>query len=104
VGWEMKRGAGPYFYRARWVNGRRVIEYLGKGPAAEMAAENERRERHERDEACRAWEEETRAGPADRLVREVQVCCGGVTRASLIVAGFYQHDQGEWRRRRERHD
>lgn len=96
-----KRGRHLYLVRWRWEDGKSVSQYVGRGPAAAIAAKHDRLERLERDAARRAWDvEAARSDEAARASKAYEDLCKLLVRATLIVAGFHQH-QGEWRRRRE---
>jgi hypothetical protein len=93
MAWD-KRG---FFYRSRRVGRRIVREYFGKGPVASMAAllmaELRRaRRRHARTAA--------RLDKADEAFREFHDLLDQAAAAHLLVAGYYRHDRGPWRRRR----
>src|SRR5262245_56314398 len=96
------RGDRRYYYRSSRVGGRPTRTYLGSGSEAEAeAAEVERRkkERAERQRArsaeCKAHDEA--AAPLWKLCRFTDV----LMKVSLVLAGYRQHDRGEWRRRRD---
>ena len=101
---ESRRRGGVYYYRSRRA-GRRVLkEYVGAGRLAELAAAVDARERAER----RAAEDAERAAMRrmDAADAEVDDLCHRVellVRATLLAAGYHQHDRGAWRRRRDHH-
>ena len=100
VGWEERRGR-PYYYRARKLGGRVVKEYVGTGPAADLAAEQDAAERRERAAAReRARQIESREAPAVAALAELGRVLDGLAAAFLIGAGYRRHHRGEWRRRR----
>ena len=98
MAWESRRGRGRYYTRSTRVNGRVVRQYVGSGPLAEKAAEEDARRRAERQaraEALRA--ERERLAQAQALL---QGLCSGtdlLLRAALTAAGFHQHNRGAWR-------
>jgi len=97
------RGRGAYYVRCRWVDGRCVQEYVGRGPAAQLVADHDRLARLQREAAKQAWEsDEARAYEAWRRTRELNEAVGLVARAALVAAGYHRHKQGSWRRRRGR--
>jgi hypothetical protein len=99
MGWEMRGGGGPYYFRCRWVDGRPACQYVGKGPAARLAADADRVERLERQAATAAWGAEfAGAEAANDSVAALAGECGLLARAHLVVGGNYRHG-GEWRRR-----
>jgi hypothetical protein len=75
--------------------------YLGRGPAAQLAAlldDQRRADRLARDEAWRA--EEARWATAEARLGELCELSESLARAALLAAGYHQHDRGAWRRRR----
>ncbi len=96
MAWE--RG---YYYRVRKVNGRVVREYCGNGLLAQVAAaqdEERRAEREERQRAQKRQREEVEK--LDAEVNAVNEIADLFARAALMVAGYQQHDRGQWRRKR----
>jgi hypothetical protein len=97
----VSRGDKRYYYRMhRLPGGHFHREYIGSGPEAELAAAldaHRRRQQQAQREALRADREawERAAAVLDELIASsdvlVQVC--------LLIAGFHQHQRGEWRRR-----
>jgi surface antigen len=101
MAWETRNGGGRYYTRSKRVHGRVVREYIGTGPAAEMIAAldaESQRERDERRTARKASQAELERSAAlvDRSWKGVL----GITRAVLVVNGYYRHHRGEWRKRR----
>jgi hypothetical protein len=100
MAWEV-RGDTRYYYRMhRLPGGRFRREYLGGGFGAELAAAldaHRRRQRQAQREALRAEREawEGAAVVLDELIATSNL----LVRACLLVAGFHQHQRGEWRRR-----
>ena len=100
MAWERRRN-GTYYYRTHKVEGRSIKEYVGTGPFAEIAAERDtlaRAARAEEAETQRREQAEIRG-----LDAPVEVFTGSLetlTRASLLLAGYYRHHGGEWRKRR----
>lgn len=101
MAWERRRNGRLYFYRTRYVAGRTVKEYVGRGPKAEQAAKEDASKRAQR-EACLLSKRERR-----REYESVQMTftalaaeCQSLVRASLLSAGYYQHARGKWRKRR----
>jgi hypothetical protein len=100
MGWETRRGQGRYYTRSRRVGRRVVRTYVGTGLLAEQAAaedalrQAQRQAQREAREAERQRHEEA-AGPLNGLGALTDL----VMRATLLSAGCYQHDGGEWRRR-----
>ena len=76
-------------------------EYVGNGPAAELAARLDARARRERERAAEVLREErSRCEPADRAAREFEAVCDLLMSAGMHAAGFHRHRSGPWRRRR----
>jgi hypothetical protein len=96
MGWDK----GRYYTRSRKVNGRVVREYLGRGAAAEAAAQDDAERRALRAEGAVAW----KAGKAALRAcqADIDALCAGadlLARAALLAAGFHQHKR-QWRRKR----
>ena len=89
-----KHGA---YSRSERRGGRVVRLYLGKGPAAELAALLDRQRREGR--AARRAERD-RLARADRALRELGELAGLMLRATMAATGYHRHDRGAWRRRR----
>ena len=101
MGWETRNGS-RYYYAARKEGDRVVKEYLGRGPAAELAAgldASARRRRAERVEARRA--EEARIEPAVRALKALDGACRLRLETAMNEAGFARRNFGPWRRRRQ---
>jgi len=102
MAWETRNGRGRYLTKTRRQGGRYIREYLGSGPMAELMAEVDAEERRLRELGRQAWLQE-RAELAERD-RDLEAFCQEVellARAALVLAGYHQHDRGEWRRYRE---
>ncbi len=75
--------------------------YLGKGPAAELAARLDEGRRSERLARSVAWRaEEARRAVAEAHLRDLDGLADLMMKATLLAAGFHRHDRGAWRRRR----
>ncbi len=100
MAWETRNGRGRYYTRSRRRDGKVVREYIGNGPAAELAAELDRREREERGKR-RGTERQTRQKLADQdsPLKALHDDVEALARCALLVAGFHCH-RGEWRVRR----
>jgi hypothetical protein len=102
MGWETREGGRvPYYTRTRRVGGGRVREYVGGGPAGALAAEEDA-ERRATKEQERAELEALRAERAgrERWLDQLDARANALLRAGLVLAGYRQHDRGEWRRQR----
>ena len=100
VAWETRERGGRYYTRSRREGGRVVREYVGTGPLAELAAEEDRA-RRELEEARREREREEmeRLEALAAPVLEVSEAAEILAHAHLIAAGYHRH-KGEYRRAR----
>jgi hypothetical protein len=96
--------AGPYYYRSVRVNGQPRREYVGSGRFGELAAQLDVLERQDR-ELKEAAERKARADAAalDELVSGFNAAADDLAHAALLAAGCRQHNRGEWRKSRGRH-
>jgi hypothetical protein len=79
-----------------------VRTYLGTGAAGELAATAEALERVRREKEARQWQQEQeRRAAAEALLVELCEQSDVLVRATLVVAGYHQHDRGAWRHKRE---
>src|SRR4051794_40117551 len=100
MAWEVRNGL-RYYYRAARREGRTIKHYVGRGPAAELAARLDARARRERARAAEALRaEEGRCAEADRASGEFDAMYDLLVSAALHAAGFHRHRSGPWRRRR----
>jgi hypothetical protein len=101
MAWETRARGGRYYTRSRKVGGRVVREYVGGGPAGDLAAAEDaaRRERAAAERAALRAERERAAGP-EALLAELDALAEGLARAALAAAGYRRHHRGEWRKRR----
>jgi hypothetical protein len=96
MGWE-RRGSGLYFYQSRWSQGRSHNEYVGRGPTAELVAdeiENRRSEQGRVRQELSAIRESLR--PVDELMRQLERGAARLIEAELRSLGFY-HSHRNWR-------
>ncbi len=101
--WESRKRGGLYYTRSPKEGGRVVREYVGTGPLAELAAQYDTLDRLRREEEARVWREEReRLEALDAETRELNDLADLLTHASLLEAGYRQHNRGEWRMPRER--
>jgi len=101
MGWESRgRGKRRYYTRSRWVDGRVVREYIGSGPAAEIAALEDEYKRQQREEEAASWKEEKeRLEASAAFLGELAQVSEVLLRAQLLASGFHKH-KGQWRRKR----
>jgi len=103
VSWERRNGGGWYYTRSRREGNRVVREYVGTGPLADLAAFQDEAGRLRREEEARAWRKEREdLEDLDATAGELFELAEILTRAALLVAGYRQHNRGEWRKPRGR--
>ena len=94
---------GKYYYRSVRLNGKQKKLYVGHGLLGEVAAEADLRARESR-QALRAalhrLREERR--PLESDLNEFDRIVDRLARQALGIAGFHQHDKGQWRKKRGR--
>ncbi len=101
MAWKLRRGK-RYYYHSRRVGDRVVTEYLGRGPAAEMAAKKADEVHTERRRKAAAERElQLQAVAEDAELVELTAWCDVLFSAALLVSGYRKH-RGEWRRTRRR--
>jgi hypothetical protein len=99
--WERRERGGLYYTRSRKVDGRVVREYVGTGPVAELAAKTDALKRLRREEKAKAWRGECESlETIDRAQVELYEAIEILARATLVSAGYHQHNRSEWRKRR----
>jgi hypothetical protein len=95
---------GRYYYRSVRENGKPRRVYVGTGPAAEAAAEEDRRVQEERDQIrSRMAQLKAEHAALDAELTEVYRLADTLGRAALYAAGFHQHCKGDWRPKRGFH-
>jgi hypothetical protein len=100
VPWE-QRGNRRYYYRNLRRQGKQRRQYVGTGdnPTVElMAAADALRRVQQAIERRERLAEQAHFHEAESPLQ--RLCAGTdlLTRAALVVAGYYQHDRGAWRR------
>jgi hypothetical protein len=97
VGWDK----GRYYTRSKKINGRVAREYIGRGRDAELIAQMDaiQREKREMERAIRRAER-AKLEALDTRVKELNDWADLLARAALVIAGFRQHNRGEWRKKR----
>ncbi len=94
-----------YYRRSLRVNGRVITEYIGRGPGADLAAKLDAVNRDVRDLRRVAERIEREKDAAlDALLDELDALVDDLVRAHLLVEGYHQHDRGQWRKRRAKHN
>jgi hypothetical protein len=98
VGWDKN---GRYYTRSKKVNGRVEREYIGAGRPGALIAQLDELEREKRlDDACAWREKKTELENLDSNLDKLANLTNFIARAVLAAAGYYQHNRGEWRKRR----
>src|SRR5262249_48659483 len=95
MSWE-QRGSQQYYYRVRRSpNGHLVKTYVGTGPAAQRAAQEDNQKRalcqQERIAQQHIQSLETQLTALTHVVHTL-------VSATLVGQGFHQHQRGDWRR------
>ena len=97
MGWEHRRGRSYYYLSFRDA-GRPRKRYLGAGPVAECYARLKSEcEQQRQAERAALHAEQARIALADRALEEFRSLTALLVRATLLLAGLYEH-HGEWRR------
>jgi len=100
VAWETRKGRGWYYTRSRKVAGRVQRSYIGTGPLAAMLADADAGLRADRLASRAAWQRErARLDALDAPVARLDALTSDLVAAALTLAGYHQHDRGEWRKR-----
>ena len=102
MAWEKRERGGHYYTRSRRSpeDGRVLREYVGSGPLAEIAAEEDRTKRELAEaERRREKEELERLKALIAPVLEISEAAEILAHAHLIAAGYHRH-KGEYRRAR----
>jgi len=90
VGWQ-RRGSQSYFYRPEWSDGQPRNKYVGRGPLADLLADeiaNRRSEQRRARQELRATRESLR--PVDELMRQLERGTERLLEAELRSLGFYR--------------
>lgn len=102
MAWETRKRGGRYYTRSRKVDGRVVREYIGAGVAGDLAAAQDERKRARRvNENAARRRELARDFDHDAIMRDYFRKVDMLLQDALKAAGYYQHQRGEWRRRRD---
>ena len=100
MGWEKRRRGGLYYTRSRKVRGRVVREYVGGGLLGQFAALSDAERRTQLEAQAAAWSaERAYLEAADAALHVLSDTSEAMSRGSLILAGYYRHHRGEWRKR-----
>ena len=100
--WERRPNNRRYYYRSRKRNGKTVKTYIGTGAKAEQAAQLDalnRAIRNTRIQSRRAAQ--ARQKEMDEPLVKLCWLSDLLMKAALVSEGYYQHDGGQWRKRRQ---
>ncbi len=98
--WRIRNGK-RYLYRTRRIGSKFRSEYVGCGAGADAAYAEMQRARGERKRDREARQQvlvdlKALNKAAEQSAKEIEL----ILRAQLLAAGFYQHQRGPWRPRR----
>lgn len=100
MAWEYRGNRTPYYTRSLTVEGRKVRQYLGSGPEAEQAGTEDAQRKAAREATRQQRQaEQARLKSAKTALDRYASELDRLTQASLLAAGYYQHNHGQWRRR-----
>lgn len=100
MSWLKRRGL-KYYYRSVRRGDRISNVYLGRGHAAELAAQVDALRRAERQrEAQELGQLKQQLEPAQMTIKELSKMVELMTRSALLVAGWRQHVRSAWRKQR----
>ena len=100
MGWKTIQGR-RYLYRKIRSGGKVKTVYVGRGPAAELVAlEMERRKEEGAAKRSAVQEQKVAADRLRQLAEQAADQFQLLVRATLVAAGWYQHNRCEWRPRR----
>lgn len=96
--WLKKRNGRLYYYRAVFHNGRRTNVYIGRGPLADLAAQQDAQAARDRAQRLQlAKRQRARDAALDKSVKELCLRTERLLRAALVAAGWRIHQMSEWR-------
>ena len=94
------RNGRKYYYRKHRIGQRVVSEYVGAGPIAENCAALDKIKKKEKEQEQKEWQKEKEEVKAiDAQLDNLMEMTRLLTRASLLLTGFYPHKY-QWRKRR----
>lgn len=93
---------GDYYYRKRRQGNRVASEYVGSGYLADLASEQDKRERLQAKAQRELFRRQaTEQDNIDAMVDMVGVVYSALVDAVMLVNGYHQHKR-EWRMKRDR--
>jgi hypothetical protein len=99
MAWEVRNNK-RYYYKMVRINNKVHHLYRGTGQRSEQAAAEDLRIRQERMAQIDAERtKQAKLNQAEQPLHQVGSLTDLLTRATLVAAGYYQHDHGEWRKR-----
>ena len=100
MAWEVRNGVRYYYVGSR-RGGRVCKRYLGRGPAAELAAAAlEDAVARRADARAELHADQGRLAGPERALRELDEACDLLMAAELTAAGYHRQNYSAWRRRR----
>lgn len=101
MGWESRGGSGRYFTRTRRLAGRVVREYVGCGPAAEVAALLAEADHAERvAKRMKLAEERDAIAEARGATAALDRAAKEIVHSEMRAAGYHLHARSHWRKSR----
>jgi hypothetical protein len=98
VAYEPRRNGRTYYYQKRWERGRCVSAYLGAGPLAQLAAQQQQQEQARRAQERAERERLQALGRTPAAAAAYRQEIRRVVCAVLEALGFHQHKR-QWRKR-----
>jgi hypothetical protein len=96
MGWQ-RRGSRTYYYWPKWSEGRARNEYVGRGPLAELLAEETENRRSEQRRARQELDSiRERLRPLDELLQRLERVTFRLIEAELRSRGYYRSHRN-WR-------
>lgn len=98
MAYEPRRNGRTYYYQKRWERGRCVSAYLGTGPLAQLAAQQQQQEQARRAQERAERERLQALGRTPAAAAAYRQEIRRVVCAVLEALGFHQHKR-QWRKR-----
>jgi hypothetical protein len=101
MAWEERKRGTTYYTRSQKVDGRVVRQYVGTGWVGELAAAEDALHREARElAAAEQRTERERLAELDAPLEVLDAKVEALYRAAMVLAGYRQHDRGQWRKQR----